>query len=381
MMISVFFTNENFVHFGRRQCQHISKASEFNMEINSSQSIEINSNKEVSKPNLPPKKTQTSMMELSKERKTVLVNILAGGMGGSLAAVFTCPLDVIQTRLQSSAFRMQRLTELGLDKATTKASTAVKPRVYFKGICSYARYMVRSEGLSSLFKGLGPTIVAVTPSRAIYFTTYQHVKKIIGQRKSVSQDSDIVHFISGAAAQFTNSTLTNPLWFLKTRLQLEFGRHSSELKVIDIIKATYRTGGIKVFYSGLSASYLGMVEVGLQFTFYEKFKKALRELNKLNGIFTPLECIVAAGGAKIISMTMCYPYEVCRTRLRQQESIILGKQRYRTCYQTLKTVIKEEGWNGLYGGLETNLIRQIPFTIIMFCTYEGVVYLLRNINV
>lgn len=41
-------------------------------------------------------------------------------------------------------------------------------------------------------------------------------------------------------------------------------------------------------------------------------------------------------------------------------------------------VAKEEGYRGLYRGLATQLIRQIPNTAIMMSTYEAAVYLLTK---
>ena len=38
----------------------------------------------------------------------------------------------------------------------------------------------------------------------------------------------------------------------------------------------------------------------------------------------------------------------------------------------------EEGYRGMYRGLVTQLIRQIPNTAIMMSTYEAVVYLLSG---
>lgn len=62
--------------------------------------------------------------------------------------------------------------------------------------------------------------------------------------------------------------------------------------------------------------------------------------------------------------------EVIRTRLREEGS------KYRSFFQTLITVPREEGYRALYRGLTTHLVRQIPNTAIMMCTYEVVVYLL-----
>ena len=64
--------------------------------------------------------------------------------------------------------------------------------------------------------------------------------------------------------------------------------------------------------------------------------------------------------------------EVARTRLREPG----GK--YRSFWQTLRLVYREEGRRGLYRGLGTQLVRQIPNTAIMMATYELTVYVLRQ---
>lgn len=46
---------------------------------------------------------------------------------------------------------------------------------------------------------------------------------------------------------------------------------------IDAIKKMYTQEGIKVFYRGMSASYLGIAESSLQFVLYERFKSIARE--------------------------------------------------------------------------------------------------------
>ena len=63
---------------------------------------------------------------------------------------------------------------------------------------------------------------------------------------------------------------------------------------------------------------------------------------------------------------------MARTRLREEGS------RYRSFWQTLYTVYQNEGRRGLYRGLATQLIRQIPNTAIMMSTYELTVYVLTK---
>lgn len=52
--------------------------------------------------------------------------------------------------------------------------------------------------------------------------------------------------------------------------------------------------------------------------------------------------------------------------------------KYQSFWQTLRLVAQEEGRRGLYRGLGTQLVRQIPNTAIMMATYELTVYLLNN---
>ena len=64
--------------------------------------------------------------------------------------------------------------------------------------------------------------------------------------------------------------------------------------------------------------------------------------------------------------------EVPRTRLRQEGV------KYRSFWQTLGLVLREEGFRALYRGLCTQLVRQIPNTAVMMSSYEATVYLLTR---
>ena len=69
---------------------------------------------------------------------------------------------------------------------------------------------------------------------------------------------------------------------------------------------------------------------------------------------------------------VCVCAEVARTRLREEGN------KYKSFFQTLNLVIQEEGPRGLYRGLVTQLLRQIPNTAIVMATYEMVVHLLSS---
>ncbi len=78
----------------------------------------------------------------------------------------------------------------------------------------------------------------------------------------------------------------------------------------------------------------------------------------------------AAACSKTCATILCYPHEVVRTRLREEGT------KYRTFMQTLKIVYYEESIAGLYRGLLTHLIRQIPVKLFCFvsriCFYVSI---------
>ena len=60
------------------------------------------------------------------------------------------------------------------------------------------RLIIEKEGPAGLFKGLGPNIVGVAPSRAIYFCAYSQSKKTYNTM--FPNESPIVHICSAATA-------------------------------------------------------------------------------------------------------------------------------------------------------------------------------------
>jgi solute carrier family 25 folate transporter 32 len=80
--------------------------------------------------------------------------------------------------------------------------------------------------------------------------------------------------------------------------------------------------------------------------------------------------ILASMGSKFVATCLTYPHEVVRTRLITQTRQSDQPLKYRSILGTIKTIVKEESWRGLYKGLGINLIRTIPATAISLLTYE-----------
>lgn len=53
----------------------------------------------------------------------------------------------------------------------------------------------------------------------------------------------------------------------------------------------------------------------------------------------------------------------------------MGQQqgiKYRGLVHAFATVVREEGWRGLYGGFYVNLIRTVPSSLVTILAFEGV---------
>lgn len=314
------------------------------------------------------------------------------------AATLTCPLDVLKTRLQSDFYQSQL--------SAARAARGVPPLSQL----SYSRTAIlhvretfqiltaipRTEGYRALFKGLGPNLIGVVPARAINFFAYGNGKRILSQTFNDGKEASWVHLLAAAGAGMLTGTATNPIWLVKTRLQLDKSRAEKTgsgldgrkyKNALDCTMQTVRAEGIRGLYRGLSASYLGVTESTLQWVLYERMKSyiALREERiTLSGrarsswdeaVSWSLR-LGAAGSAKFVAALITYPHEVVRTRLRQAPVTTsidgVPQLKYTGLAQCFKLVWKEEGMAALYGGLVPHMLRVVPSAAIMFGMYEAV---------
>lgn len=102
-------------------------------------------------------------------------------------------------------------------------------------------------------------------------------------------ENSLVHMVSAATAGLGTALVTNPIWLVKTRMQLQ-----SEAAIKNSGLATYKNSfhcvrevlkgeGVPGLYRGLSASLLGLTESTFQFVMYEYFKASILRYKKNRG--------------------------------------------------------------------------------------------------
>jgi hypothetical protein len=91
--------------------------------------------------------------------------------------------------------------------------------------------------------------------------------------------------VSAGVADALCNLMTNPLFFIRTRMQSEIFRSLSEVKykqrypanMFKTMRIVVKDEGFRTLYQGLSASMIGVLMPVIYFPLYEKSKQYFRE--------------------------------------------------------------------------------------------------------
>lgn len=299
------------------------------------------------------------------ERQNFASSLIAGVGSGSLASIVCAPLDLLRTRMQVSG---------GLQNGSTNPK-----------IIKSMREIYASDGFRGCFRGLGATLATVPAFWGLYFPMYESLKRQFMELSSTYGDGGhnhhaLVHLSSAMCAGAVADIVCNPMFVVRTRMQTEalhyFQVPAAERKphgVMRTVLGLYNEGGVPIFWRGLTASLLGLFHVGIQFPVYERLKAEARKRSP-GEEESAVDLLIASGLSKMAAATITYPHEVIRSRMMDARGASAGKN----IFDTMRFIVKKEGYAGLYTGLKVSLLRVVPNCCVTFVSYELIARWVRN---
>jgi len=326
--------------------------------------------------------------------------MLSSGAGALIVSLFMTPLDVVKIRLQTQ----ERLYSKKCFLYSNGLMDHICPRTngdppvralhtqqeicdckwfnrpkYFSGTADAFLKISRTEGISSLWSGLSPTLVLAVPTTVIYFTMYEQLKVCIdSQRRALSSQPRIlteetpkwVSLTSGGLARLAAVTLVSPLELVRTKMQ------SQKMPWSDVHKCLtelVRVQGVKGLWNGYTATLLRDVPFSaLYWPLYEQSKAIMNLYTSNRDSFLVNFGSGAVAGS--FASTVTLPFDVIKTikqiEMGEKDIMAVKPGRSRSNITIAKELIREQGVRGLFAGIIPRLLKVAPACAIMISSYE-----------
>jgi len=342
--------------------------------------------------------------------------LIAGVAGGSVSTALLFPLDLVKIRMQ----------------VNEESSNRILSRQQRPTIASSLRNVVKYEGFMGLYQGLSPALLASAVSWGGYFFLYEGIKKqalavrqkrhepsLLGVQTSglaaagdalkVERLSATENFAAACLAGAAMVGLTNPMWLIKTRMQLQL-RHFKDgttqggdakipirpyRNMFDAASTIVREEGPLALYKGASVALVMVSHGGIQFVAYEFLKarfgsytraeRAKKEdherISVLEALEDSLGYLTMGAASKIVASTFTYPLQVIKSRLQQRaDAVDIGqdgkirvkRREYKGVVACVSKIYRNEGVLGFFKGCVPNFLRVAPSSAITFVVYEAV---------
>lgn len=132
-------------------------------------------------------------------------------------------------------------------------------------------WIVKNLGLVGLYKGASACLLRDVPFSAIYFPTYNHLKRDYFGESPAKKLGILQLLTAGAIAGMPAAYLTTPCDVIKTRLQVEARKgESSYTSLRHCARTVYQEEGFKAFFKGGPARILrSSPQFGFTLAMYE----------------------------------------------------------------------------------------------------------------
>lgn len=234
------------------------------------------------------------------------------------------------------------------------------------------RHIIQREGVAGLFSGVDSAVFGISVTNFVYYYWYEFTrtafeKAAIKAGRRGRKLTTIESMIAGAVAGSATVLMTNPIWVVNTRMTARANptgnnsdRNIPMPSTLREIRALYKEGGISAFFAGVFPALVLVINPILQYTIFEQLKNLLERRRKRSVTPTDAFCLGAIG--KLVATGLTYPYITVKSRMH-----VAGKDdKKEAVMESLRRIIREEGWSGLYAGIGPKLVQSVITAAFLF---------------
>ncbi len=280
---------------------------------------------------------------------------------------------------------------------TQAVNSDVKTR--YNGLTDCFKRVYQEQGLLSFWRGNGANLLRYFPHQALSFAFKDKFRALAALNNNTHTQVPLWKVIIGnvfsaGAGGGLSLIALYPLDMARTRLAADVGssRQSRQFNgTIDCLNKIYKDNGMRGIYTGIGVSITGVVVFrGLFMGGYDSVKYIMdldnTNTNRGEGGSSQIDWLnigkrlLAAQVVTVTAGTLCYPIDTVRRRVMMQSKKIVNSTttaesvtvsghvsglRYNGAIDAFFTILKEEGYRGIYSGLSANLIRGFAGPILL----------------
>lgn len=242
----------------------------------------------------------------------------------------------------------------------------------------------RSEGVYSLWSGLGPTLVLAVPATVLYFVAYEQirtrVKDMHSKRVGRTEQPFWIPLLSGASARVLSASVVSPLELIRTKMQ---SKKLTYLELGGALKSHIKVHGIVPgLWKGLGSTLLRDVPFsGIYWLNYEGLKTLFNQQSPTFGF-----SFAAGAVAGAIAAVTTTPFDVVKTyqqieigekelyagskQISEGKAVQANPNRPRSTFGNIRQIWHQNGVSGLFTGVVPRVAKVAPACAIMVATFE-----------